>query len=401
MVETVLPQQGNADLKELLDELSRTPVVLPFSPERMAFAADLSRALAKRGRGRPEVQALAYWMRKAEVTRLAESFEALQSPTRRLMPRGTVFHMPPANVDTLFVYSWLLSLLTGNRNVVRLSERIAGTDNLILEVIRDVLVDHPDVAAATVMLTYGHDPEITAEISARCDTRVIWGGDETVRSIRAVPLPVHATELTFPDRFSLAAMSAPSYRTLDDTQRDELASRFYNDAYVFDQLACSSPRLLVWLGDPGADAQDFFDRVGKAAADRGYGVDASSAIAKLAQAYEAMIDLPVTSYERDGNAVTVLGVEDFPHVRGAFCGAGFFFQMRVDSLLDLVPHITRADQTLAVSGITPDEQRAFVDALAGRGIDRIVPIGRALDFNRVWDGFDLVAEFTRHVVVSG
>ena len=401
MVEVVLPERGQADLGTLLDRLAKAPVVLPFSPERTAFAADLSRALAKRGRGRPEVQALAYWMRKAEVTRLANAFETLQSPTLRLMPRGTVFHIPPANVDTLFVYSWLLSLLTGNRNVVRLSARIAGVDNLILDTVRDVIGEHPSVADATLMLTYGHDADTTAQISAQCDTRVIWGGDDTVRNIRAVPLPVHATELTFPDRFSLTAMSAPAYHALNHAERDELANRFYNDAYVFDQLACSSPRLLVWLGDPGADAQDFFDRVGKAAADRGYEVDASSAIAKLAQAYEAMIDLPVTSYERDGNAVTVLGVQDFPHVRGAFCGAGFFFQMRADSLLDLVPHIARSDQTLAVAGITAHEQRAFVDALAGRGIDRIVPIGRALDFNRVWDGYDLLAGFTRQVVVSG
>ena len=399
MVDLVLPTRGRADLADVLARLVEAPVVLPFSEQRMAFAADLSRALARRGRGRPEVQALAFWMRKAELVRLAGSFNAGQSDRLRMMPRGTVFHIPPANVDTLFVYSWLLSLLTGNRNVVRLSSRIA--DDLMLDAIRDVLADHPEVAAATVMLTYGHDAGITADISAQCDTRVIWGGDQTVRSIRAVPLPVHATELTFPDRFSLAAIGADAYRAMTDTSRDELAVHFYNDAFVFDQLACSSPRLLVWVGDPGDAAQDFFDRVGKVTADRGYGVDASAAIAKLSEAYSAMIDLPVKSYRREGNTVTVLSVEDFPHVRGAFCGAGFFFQMQVRSLLDLVPHIRRCDQTLAVSGVSHEDQRALVDALVGTGIDRIVPIGRALDFNRVWDGYDLVAGLTRQVLVSG
>src|SRR5229473_1854189 len=44
----------------------------------------------------------------------------------RRFPRGLVFHVPPANVDTIFVYSWALSALAGNRNVVRISPRAAG-----------------------------------------------------------------------------------------------------------------------------------------------------------------------------------------------------------------------------------------------------------------------------------
>jgi hypothetical protein len=74
--------------------------------------------------------------------------------------------------------------------------------------------------------------------------------------------------------------------------------------------------------------------------------------------------------------------------------------MQVGSLLELVPHIERADQTLAVAGLDQVDLRAFVDALVGRGIDRIVPIGQALQFDRMWDGYDLLQEFTRRVVVT-
>jgi len=38
--------------------------------------------------------------------------------------------------------------------------------------------------------------------------------------------------------------------------------------------------------------------------------------------------------------------------------------------------------------------------LNGRGIDRIVPLGKALTFNRYWDGYDLLAEMIRHVYVE-
>jgi len=35
----------------------------------------------------------------------------------------------------------------------------------------------------------------------------------------------------------------------------------------------------------------------------------------------------------------------------------------------------------------------------GRGVDRMVPIGDALAFDDVWDGFDLLGEFSRLVAL--
>ena len=34
-----------------------------------------------------------------------------------------------------------------------------------------------------------------------------------------------------------------------------------------------------------------------------------------------------------------------------------------------------------------------------RGIVRIVPAGRALDFSHIWDGHDLIAEMSRQVCI--
>ena len=36
-----------------------------------------------------------------------------------------------------------------------------------------------------------------------------------------------------------------------------------------------------------------------------------------------------------------------------------------------------------------------------RGLDRVVPIGEALAFDTVWDGFDLVDDMLRRVRVRG
>ena len=44
-------------------------------------------------------------------------------------------------------------------------------------------------ARSNRFVTYGHDDEITAALSAWCAHRVIWGGDEAVAAIRPLPLP--------------------------------------------------------------------------------------------------------------------------------------------------------------------------------------------------------------------
>jgi len=399
-VSQVIPELRAVDLESVLDGVAAAPVVPPFHASRRDFVTDLARRLGRRSAAHPESRALAYWMRKAEVTRMEAAFAELGTDDIVLQPRGTVFHIPPANVDTIFVYSWAMSTLLGNRNIVRMSSRATDQSNLILEVIREVLIDHPEVARSTSMLTYGHEDAITAAISRVSDTRVIWGGDATVNRIRAVALPPHATELTFTDRFSFAAISAPAYLALDEAGRDALVERFFNDAYFFDQMGCSSARLLIWVGASDEASSDFRQRLRSMVRTKGYDVPTSAAIAKIGQAYRGMIDADAVAVDSRDNALTVLDVERFPHVRGEFCGGGFLYELPVERLADIAEDIRRADQTLAVFGIPQADLRDFVGRLTGRGVDRIVPIGKALEFSRYWDGYDLFTEFTRKVTID-
>ncbi len=393
---------AGAPVDQLVDRILSAPAVLPFDEERVAFLADFARRLSRRARGDGGAQALAYWLRKSELARMREEFEALDRPDAMLMPRGLAFHIPPANVDTIFVYSLALSLVTGNSSIVRMSSRVLAEPNLVLDVLLNTLPDHPAVDQATALITYGRDDGITAALSAACDVRVIWGGDATIARIRQAPLLAHARDITFADRFSLAAIATGAYRALDRAGRDALVERFFNDTYWFDQMGCSSPRSLVWVGADGHDdlATDFHTRLEEVAESKGYTPDASVEIAKLSHAYRSMIDMPVEHYRRYGTADTVLDTSAFPAARGEFCGGGLLYQWHVADLLDLAVHIRRPDQTLAVYGIPETSIRQFVAAVAGRGIDRIVPIGSALNFGRFWDGYDLLAEFTRRVAIG-
>lgn len=72
---------------------------------------------------------------------------------------------------------------------------------------------------------------------------------------------------------------------------------------------------------------------------------------------------------------------------------------RVDALGDITPHIERRDQTLSYFGFEAEELRGLITELNGSGIDRVVPVGDALRFDHIWDGWDLLDIFGRRITV--
>jgi hypothetical protein len=351
----------------------------------------LAPAVARR---HPELGSLGYFLRPAELTR---AVARMDRPDALIFPRGNVFHVPPANVDTIFVYSWALSALAGNHNVVRISERSATAADTILEALNATLADADPVIGRTQrMVTYGRDDAVTAALSQWCDLRVIWGGDTAVGTIRKHPLRPSARDLTFPDRTSWAALSVAGWRSADPAARRAAVVGFANDAYWFDQAACSSPRTVFLVGEDGAGVRsEFLALLLDVVDDRGWAVDAAMAVEKRVNAYGLAATGAVTAMEFPTNAVTAMSLAAVPDAPRRWIGAGAFPFAEVGSLLDLVPAMNRQDQTFSHFGFAPAELRAFATALGGRGVDRIVPFGSALTFSAIWDGYDLPREFTR------
>ncbi|MFC4063720.1 acyl-CoA reductase [Actinoplanes subglobosus] len=365
-------------------------------PRVVDFLAALARRLLAPAVARrfPELGSLGYFLRPAELKRSVEAMTGRQDAL--VFPRGNVFHLPPANVDTIFVYSWAISALAGNHNVVRISSRSAGAAEVILESLNAVDAD-PVIGRTQRMVTYGHDDSVTAALSRWCDLRVIWGGDVAVDTIRRQPLRPSARDLTFPDRTSWAVLSAPGWRAADSDARRAAVAGFANDAYWFDQAACSSPRtvFLVGGGDTTGIRAEFLELLLDVVDRRGWTVDPAMAVEKRVNAYELAATGAATALDFPDNRLTAMTLSGAEAAPRRWIGAGAFPFAEVDSLLDLVPAMNRQDQTVSYFGFTPAELRAFATELGGRGVDRIVPFGSALTFGAIWDGYDLKREFTR------
>jgi hypothetical protein len=350
----------------------------------------------------PELASLGFFLRRGEIRSALDTLAT--PPTALRFPRGLVFHIPPANVDTIFVYSWALSALAGNHNVVRISPRSAGAAEAVLDALNAALADaHPAVAQTQRMITYDRDDAVTAALSAACDLRVIWGGDRAVTEVRRHPLAPHARDLTFPDRASFAVISVAGWQANSPEQRRAAVAGFYNDSYWFDQAACASPRTLFWAGEPTAASQareEFRTLLAELIAEKEYLVEPAMAVQKRVATYGVAASGQASEIRFDGNALATLelvGPADLPR---EWLGAGTFPMVTLAGLADLVPLVTRKDQTLSCFGFGAEELRTFAVTLGGRGIDRIVPFGSALAFAAIWDGHHLLSEFSRLTTIT-
>ncbi|GAB2828768.1 acyl-CoA reductase [Lentzea nigeriaca] len=401
------PAGPDTNVDDLLAGLASEPEGgrLKVGDERIVdFLVSFARKLLAPATARryPELASLGFFLRRGEIAKVLRAVET--NPGVLRFPRGMVFHVPPANVDTIFVYSWALSALAGNRNVVRISPRSAGAAEAVVEALNAALADaHPAVAQTQVMVTYDRDDKITAALSAACDLRVIWGGDRAVTEVRKMPLAPHSRDVTFPDRASFAAISVAGWEAATPEQRRDVAVGFYNDSYWFDQAACASPRALFWVGDEkGAEAgrEEFRRLLIDVVAQKELVVEPAMAVQKRVSAYGVAADGHATSIRFDGNAVATLELTSPGEVPREWLGVGTFPLATLPSLDALVSLVERKDQTLSVFGFSQQELEDLAHDLAGRGIDRIVPFGSALTFSERWDGYDLLAEFTRLVTVQ-
>lgn len=400
-VSSLLPV-AEVELDNLLDRLLSSPVMSPFAPELQAFVTALSAALLSSPAARlhPELVALGYWFRPSQLKQMQQDFMR-QTSHACARARGLVFHITPANVDTIFVYSWLLSCLAGNCNILRLSSTERPAMRCLLDEVRRVM-QNPEFSwmeNTIAIVRYGHDDAISAAISARCDMRVIWGGDATVNHIRSLALPPRATELTFADRVSFTVLRASA---ILDSDMAALARRFVSDMTTFEQMACSSPRAVFWLGEATVTdaAREAFWRDVEAQTvvlDSPLHEPAACQL-RLAKAMEYamshtvnpvpvqdLMRLPARLYLQHWSASTLHEHE----------GQGLVLEGRIASLDDLNAIVDRRVQTVSTHGFDEETLQAWVMQLPTGAVDRVVALGSALNFSAIWDGFDLLQHFTR------
>lgn len=377
------------------------PLMPAYADETVACLGELSRLLLGTPaiRQYPDIAALAFWLRPANLKTIADC--KLSDRTKLLRPLGNVLHIAPANVDTLFFYSGALSLLAGNRNLIRLSRRRSDSQALILEAL-SALYHEPkwrNVLDRFYLFESERNDEFLIANCRYLHLRIVWGGNATINAIRKLPIPAHCRELSFPDKFSLALLSASALNQASANEISSLLQRFVKDSYAFGQQACSSPRSIIWLGTPAetqSAQQRFWPELENYLNTVNYQRSASEQMQSLIGAQSVGCLFDNTRMHIDSPWFCRVDITDLnSQLEQCHQGNGLFYEQRIEFLDQLTNQLRPHHQTLSYWGVDGGILTDWLRSKIPSGIDRVVAIGQALDFDYIWDGIDLLEQMTK------
>ena len=373
----------------------------PFSEKIVDFCNALSGRIMKSREARqyPDVATLGFWLRKSSVMKMSQRIEKEDA---LLTGRGMLFHIAPSNVPVNYAYSLFAGLLCGNANIVRVPTKDFPQVKIINDLISETLEEYPEMQPYITLVRYDRDKKINDALSAVCDVRVIWGGDETIKTLRESPIPPRTTEVTFSDRYSIALFDSDEFmkRAEDEGFVSSFISDFYNDTYLSDQNACTSPRVIVWTGNRAEEAKALFWMKLQNLVTEKYQIQPVQSVDKisaLCMAAAQKSSLGIRKLPGEDNRIYRVRVQKADASLMDYKGhSGFFYEFDCKDVRDMIPlcHDTRC-QTLALLGSRELVRPLFEAGV--KGIDRVVAVGHTMDFELIWDGYDLMERFTRKV----
>ena len=186
---------------------------------------------------------------------------------------------------------------------------------------------------------------------------------------------------------------------LTNQEFNRIVDRFYNDTYIMDQKGCSSPQAIVWQGTKKKQAKlKFYETLSKIASKR---YDQS-----LAAVNEKISNLSIIAAKSKNNfktqfanfnLVTIKPSKFDLEIEKIRSYNGTFVEMDLENFKDIKKIISKKCQTITYYGIENNKFKNTIINSGLLGIDRIVPVGRALDMSLIWDGKDLIHSLSRIV----
>jgi hypothetical protein len=381
-----------------ISKITKLPAFTPFNQEIIDYLNVVSKKIIenKVAKNFPDVMTFAFWCRRASTEIMKKSYDDLQLR----LGRGTIFHITPSNVAVNFAYSFVVGLLSGNGNIVRITSKNFEQVEIICSAIEDALNSgFEDLKPYIIMVKYNHNKEITDMFSILADTRIIWGGDNTISEIRKSPIKPRCNEVTFADRYSICIINSDEYLKYID--RIKIANYFFNDTYLTDQNACTSPKIIIWIGDSVQKAQkEFWYNLNKIVNEK-YDLKPIQSVNKLATFCKVATKYKVKLTESNNNFIFRVQICELNEEILNYLGnSGYFYEYYSKSLNDIPNIFENSCQTITYLGLSKDEINKFLRCTRPKGIDRIVPIGRSMEFSLEWDGYDLIRILSRKIILE-
>ena len=326
------------------------------------------------------------------------------SNLKNRLGRGLVFHIAPSNVPLNFGYTFIFGLLSGNANIIKIPSKYFPQNEILIYLINHLFKKekYQELKKTNAFLQYPQKNSITKYLSSACDVRIIWGGDSTIEKIRSFPIPVRSMDLSFADRVSVCLIDSDQLKIQNESSLDRLIKSFFNDTFIMDQNACSSPKLILWRGK--SKNVRIKNRFWKKLSDftkNKIELDFFIANRKYLKFCETILQLKnIIKFQSYDNFISRLSLESLPKdIDKYFGNSGFFFEYDIKNLNDINHILNPKYQTMTYFGVEKETIVSFIEKLNVNAFDRVVPLGSALEIELTWDGYDMIRSLTRQVTI--
>ena len=341
-----------------------------------------------------DVLLYAFFIRKSNINNIEQSIN------ENLVGRGLALHINTSNVPLNFAYSLFYGLIFGNTNILKISKNKFPQVDFLIKKIKKILSQKKFIFIKNriFIIQYNNQNEVSNALSSKADVRLLWGSDQTIEKFNNYKTLPRVVDLKFPDRISLSLIDSKKYTILQN--KIKLFDDFYKDTMYFDQLGCSSPHSVIWIGKNSKKiSQEFWSKFSKRCIEK-YPFDLRKSYDKYNYLFKLSNLLKENSeYKYYENRFLVYNLNKYNHkmIRDLKGLNGIFFQSFVNNINDVENFISKKTQTLTYFGLEKTDLLNLIYNKSLLGIDRIVEFGSALNMNMNWDGYNLKSFLTRKI----
>ena len=374
----------------------------PFNKISLNFIEDLREELKKDKKiyEYPELAYLIFWLRKSKIKKIEDDFK----DKKLRNGRGLVLHVSSSNLPTNFIYSFIFGLLSGNSNIVKIPSAPFPEKKIIISAINKIFKKKKFelLKKTNLFLNLERNSESFIYISKNCDARVIWGGDNSVMSIRNIPIKPRSIELVFPDRYSFCVMKSSFLNNSRNKRQIQLAAeKLFRDTYNLSQLACNSPHFIFIIGKIKEKNLNLFWEYFLNIIKKKIKFENSISFEKFDKLISNIIKInSISSVKRFENYLHLVNLNSIDQIENIRGKNGIFFVKKLKGISELKRYITEKCQTITYLGFNKKEMLEFVTKNNLSGVDRIVPIGQAMDIDVIWDGYETLKHLSRVITID-
>lgn len=385
------------------DDIFNQPVAASYNELSVTFLTELSKILLKNASARqfPDLITFAYFCRKSNLvqfqrTHLDKSFEVNR------FGWGVCLHIAPANIPMNFAFSFIMGLLSGNKNIVRLPTKQFEQIDIFLSALSHLMDEKrfKSLMTKNVFIRTKRDSKKLIKMVSKVDALVVWGGNNTVNNFRNYAKKPSCIEVYFPDRVSSLLVNCDDLVNKSAPEMEKVCIDFFNDTYLVDQNACSSASMICWYSKYNNfnQAKELFSDNLNSYLTEHYSLATTALIEKRLDVLKHC-EMVGESINIDMQSDKLWYVESnyYKHIKPKL---GTFISKELSDLSLLTTLFRDNEQTLTYLGFDSKDILALFCDKAPCLIDRVVPVGKALDIGLIWDGKNMIQTLSKYVDVA-